>query len=165
MTEKVFVPGKVVRAVITRPQPKPELVRNENPQVLLVERPNWSGQASEDWQLPGGRIISLELQAEVARIIGDELGIEIRQDNSPEYIGGYENGDWTSWLYLCQLLENPGPLRVDLDRNQGVRWFDTNGKRLILEREQDDVLVEKYRIAFDHHKMISDALKMIREKN
>lgn len=157
MAEKpeIVIPEIAARGVITRLQ-----ADDKFPQVLMIQKPS-----TAEWELPGGRLESnLDIPKDLAKIIQTEVGIRVNP-NSLEDISAYHDGDWLTWTYLLQLLHQTGPLKVDLDRNQGVKWFGSNGRRLILESEQDDVLEAKYPIASGHHKMISDALKMIRKVN
>lgn len=152
-------PNQLVRAAIVRSQPQPDKVSHERPQVLAVQRPNWSNFGRLEWQLLGGQFGKGELRSRaIDRVVEDEVGWAGL--NYLE-VGEYENNGWVSRLYVAHLDDLfAQPMVFDPNRNQGLKWFDTtaDGQVQTVEQNEQGLIVAVYTFAFDNGKMLIDAL-------
>jgi 8-oxo-dGTP diphosphatase len=121
----------------------------KNSRILLVKR-NRSAFIGY-WALPGGFVgIGEIVKKAVAREVLEETGLEV----SPQkIIGVYDDpkrdprGHMVSVAFLCRI--KGGKLRPQPEEVEDIKFFS------VLE-------IRKLKIAFDHRKIIKDALKMQR---
>jgi 8-oxo-dGTP diphosphatase len=126
----------------------------KNKEILLVRREKKPFEPFEGyWALPGGFVETGEiLKKAVAREVLEETGLKV----SPQkIIGVYDDpkrdtrGHMVSVVFLCSV--KGGKLKPQPEEVSGARFFT------IPE-------IRKLKIAFDHRKIINDALKMRRRK-
>jgi 8-oxo-dGTP diphosphatase len=126
----------------------------KNKEILLVRREKKPFEPFEGyWALPGGFVERGEiLKKAVAREVLEETGLKVVPH---EIIGIYDDpkrdprGHMVSVVFLCSV--KGGRLKPQLEEVSDVRFFSSQE-------------IRKLKIAFDHRKIIGDALKLKRRK-
>ncbi len=125
--------------------------RDRDLHVLLIRRRRAPFEGC--WALPGGWVDPGEhTHAAAHRELAEETGIRLTRPMTPFAVyaepGRDPRGRYVSFAYVTRLADTPEPTAAD-DAAE-ARWL------LV-----DDVLEGRYELAFDHARIVDDALKLV----
>ena len=121
--------------------------------VLLIRR-RWAPYEG-CWALPGGHVDPGEhTHAAALRELAEETGLRLTRPMAPFAVyaepGRDPRGRYVTFAYTARLSDTPA--LAPADDAADARWLLVN-----------DVLTGRYRLAFDHARIVDDALKLIVE--
>lgn len=119
------------------------LILDEQKQILLMQRANWSGNESWYWSQPGGKVdFGEKVETAIIREIKEELNIQIQLLKFlcyTDHIISDENQHWVAISYLAKIIDGT-PKIMEPSKCQDLQWFDINQVPALLTAPTIDAL-------------------------